>query len=66
PQISCRFDYPFECCTQAGIGQNSRKQVPFNAQRNDPLLKTYNPAVILAWHANIDLKPVMSKDAAIK
>ncbi|KAJ7589924.1 hypothetical protein C8J56DRAFT_888136 [Mycena floridula] len=65
PQVFCRFDYPFECRTEAGIGHNTKKQVRFDPRHNDPLLNTYNPTVILAWRANIDLKPVMSKDAAI-
>jgi hypothetical protein len=29
-------------------------------------MNNYNPAMILAWRANIDIKPVLSKDAALK
>ncbi|KAF8196251.1 hypothetical protein K438DRAFT_1418932, partial [Mycena galopus ATCC 62051] len=37
----------------------------FEPRRNDPLMNNYNPAMILAWRANIDIKPVLSKDAAL-
>ncbi|KAJ7139662.1 hypothetical protein C8R44DRAFT_556634, partial [Mycena epipterygia] len=60
----CRFDYPMECQAEAGVGYDSKNRVRFEPARNDPLLNTYNPAMILAWRANIDVKPVMSTDAA--
>lgn len=66
PQLLCRFDYPMACRTEAGVGFDSKKRVRFEPARNDPLLNTYNAAIILAWRANIDVKPVMSTDAAIK
>jgi hypothetical protein len=53
PQVLCRFDYP------------SKGRVQFESCRNNRLMNPYNPAMILRWRANIDLKPVLSKDAAI-
>jgi hypothetical protein len=55
-----------ERCQTAGIGHDSKTRVRFEPRRNDPLLNNYNAAMILAWRANIDIKPVMSKDAALK
>jgi hypothetical protein len=66
PQLCCRFDYPFQCRADAGVGFDSKRRVRFEPERNDPLLNPYNPAMILAWRANIDVKPVMSTDAALK
>jgi hypothetical protein len=66
PQLCCRFDYPFQCRADAGVGFDSKRRVRFEPERNDPLLNPYNPAIILAWRANIDVKPVMSTDAALK
>jgi hypothetical protein len=66
PQIVCCFDYPMQHCQNEGIGHDSKTRVHFEPRRNDPLLNNYNAAMILAWRANIDIKPVMSKDAALK
>lgn len=58
PQIFCRFDYPMALRQQAGVGLDSKGRVRFEPQRNDPLMNPYNPAMILGWRANIDIKPV--------
>lgn len=63
PQIFCRFDFPLPCRHDAGVGLDSKSRVRFEPRRNDPLLNLHNPAMILAWRANIDLKPVLSKSA---
>ncbi|KAJ6469348.1 hypothetical protein C8R45DRAFT_1105214 [Mycena sanguinolenta] len=65
PQLLYRFNYPMTCRAEAGISHDSKKRVRFEPARNDPLLNTYNPAMILAWRAKVDVKPVMSTDAAI-
>ncbi|KAJ7021141.1 hypothetical protein C8F04DRAFT_926522, partial [Mycena alexandri] len=63
PQLMCRFDFPMECRANAGVGHDSKRRVRFEPQRNDPLLNMYNPAMILGWTANVDIKPVLSTDA---
>lgn len=65
PRIVCRFDYPMACRENAGVGLDSKRRVRFEPRRNDRLMNTYNAPMIIAWRANIDVKPVMSKDAAI-
>ena len=65
PQVLCRFDYPMPLRQEAQVGVDSKGRVRFEPRRNDRLMNPYNPAMILAWRANIDLKPVLSKDAAI-
>lgn len=62
----CRFDYPMECRAEPGVGFDSKKRVRFEPRRNDRLMNAHSPVMILGWRANIDLKPVMSIDAALK
>jgi hypothetical protein len=66
PQVCCRFDYSMECCRTAGIGHDSKTRVRVKPRRNDPQLNNYSTTINLTWRANIDIKPVMSKDAALK
>ena len=66
PQTFCRFDFPMTPSANANIGLDSKNRVRFEPKRNDPLLNSFNIPMILGWRANIDLKPVLSKDAAIK
>lgn len=63
-RIVCRFDFPFEPLESATVGLDSKNRIRFEPQRNDPLLNGYNPTMILGWRANIDLKPVISREAA--
>ena len=65
PRVLCRFDYPMACRSNAGVGFDSKFRVRFEPRRNDRLLNNYNVPMILGWRANIDMKPVLSKDAAI-
>ena len=65
PQVFCRFDYPMTLRQEAGLGADSKGRTRFEPQRNDRLMNPYNPAMILGWRANIDLKPVLSKKSAI-
>ena len=55
PQVCCRFDYPMPLWEEAGVGVDSKGQVHFKPKRIDQLMNPYNPAMILGWHANIDL-----------
>ena len=54
-----------ECQENAGVGLDSKRHVRFEPRHNDRLMNTYKAPMIIAWRANIDIKPVMSKDAAI-
>jgi hypothetical protein len=65
PQILCRFDYPMPLRQDAAVGEDSKGRVRFEPMRNDHLMNPYNVAMILGWRANIDVKPVLSKEAAI-
>lgn len=64
-QTYCRFDYPKAVRERATVVLDSLRRTCFEPQRNDPYLNAYNPAMILAWRANIDVKPVLSSDAAL-
>lgn len=66
PQLVCRFDYPMNCRETAGLGFDSKGRVRFEPRRNDPLLNTHNRAMIFAWRANVDIKPVLSESAALR
>ncbi len=65
-RTACRFDYPFDCRASAGMGLDSKGRVRFEPRRNDPILNPHNRAMIYAWQANLDLKPVLSKEAALR
>jgi ATP-dependent DNA helicase PIF1 len=65
PQPVCRFDYPMLLRENAGIAMDSKHRLRFEPRRNDRLLNPYNTSMILGWRANIDIKPVLSKYAAI-
>ncbi|KAJ3924584.1 MAG: hypothetical protein NXY57DRAFT_861578, partial [Lentinula lateritia] len=58
-----RFDYPMPLRSSPTVGLDSKCRPRFKPSHNDSILNTYNPTMILAWHANIDIKPVMSTDA---
>jgi hypothetical protein len=60
------MDRALDALTTEKCGCCREKHVRFEPERNNPLLNGYNPAIILAWCANIDVKPVMSTDAALK
>ncbi|KAJ7061427.1 hypothetical protein C8F01DRAFT_962950, partial [Mycena amicta] len=57
PRLVCRFDYPMACGLDATIGMDSKRRVRFEPRRNDPLLNNFNAGMMLAWRANIDIKP---------
>ena len=65
PQAVCRFDYPMQLRRDAGIGLDSKHRCKFEPRCNDPLMNPFNTPMILGWRANIDIKPVLSKFAAI-
>ena len=65
PQVLCRFDYPMSLRQEADVRADSKGRLRFEPQRNDRLMNPYNVPMILGWRANIDLKPVLSKEAAI-
>ncbi|KAH6902089.1 hypothetical protein BKA70DRAFT_1060352, partial [Coprinopsis sp. MPI-PUGE-AT-0042] len=60
---ACRFDFPMNVRDEPGIGFDSKGRVRFEPRRNDPLMNTHIPAAILAWRANLDFRPVLSKEA---
>lgn len=65
PQGVCRFDYPMQLRQDAGIRLDSKNRCKFEPRRNDGLMNPFNIPMILGWRANIDIKPVLSKFAAI-
>ncbi|CAK5263583.1 unnamed protein product [Mycena citricolor] len=66
PQTFCCFDYPMPCHPDfSTIGLDSKNRLRFEPRQNDPLLNNYNRAMLLAWRANINIKPVLSKEATI-
>jgi hypothetical protein len=50
---------------EAGVAFDSKRRLRFEPRRNDRLINPNNTAMLLGWRANIDLKPVLSKYAAI-
>lgn len=65
-QQVCRFDYPLKCTDHARVRFDSKRRPRFEPRRNDSNLNAYTPATSLGWRANIDIKPLLSEEAAIK
>ena len=64
---SCRFHFPYAVTDEPrafveGRGKNTRKT--FAAVRNDPWLNQHARVVLLAWRANVDMQPVLDREAA--
>ena len=65
---SCRFHFPYPVtpCPRAFVDSSGR--VPrkcFAAHRNDPWLNQHSKLVLLGWRANVDMQPVLDREAAI-
>ena len=64
---SCRFHFPYPVTVEPaafidGTGKNARKT--FAAVRNDPWLNQHARLILLGWRANVDLQPVLDREAA--
>ena len=66
PQLFCRFNFSMNPSEDPNVGLDSKQHPWFEPKQNDPLLNSFNVSMILAWQTNINVKPVLSKDAAIK
>ena len=65
---SCRFHFPYPVSDEPrafieGNGSHSRKR--FAAIRNDPWLNQHAKLVLLGWRANVDMQPVLDREAAM-
>ena len=66
---SCRFHFPYPVTDEPRafierVGNKPRKN--FAAVRNDPWLNQHAKIVLLAWRANVDMQPVLDREAAMK
>jgi hypothetical protein len=65
-EIFCRFGFPKECHDSSVYAKDAGREFPeLHTRRNDELLNSYNPGVILSWRANIDFRPVINREAVI-
>ncbi|KAJ3902033.1 hypothetical protein F5879DRAFT_766891, partial [Lentinula edodes] len=63
-QLFCRFGFPWkERVTSEYVRDPGRDFAEFHTRRNDPLLNSYNAAFTLGWRANVDIQPVINKEA---
>lgn len=62
----CRFEYPMTCRDSAGIGFDSKGRARFEPRRNDALVNGHSRPMMVGWRANSDIKPVLSKEAALR
>jgi len=65
--LLCRFSFPQPVCDRPKIEKNEKGQWKFFPQRSqaDVDLNHYHPLWIALWRGNIDVSPVLSKDAAV-
>jgi ATP-dependent DNA helicase PIF1 len=64
---SCRFHFPYPLMNEARAfveGSGSRARKTFAAVRNDPWLNQHARVVLLGWRANVDMQPVLDREAA--
>ena len=62
----CRFGFPFDVRPASEIIRPLGKDFQeFHTRRNDPELNPFNPTFILGWRANIDIRPVLNREAVI-
>ncbi|KAE8749141.1 hypothetical protein FOCC_FOCC004047 [Frankliniella occidentalis] len=62
----CRFGFPkYLQDTSSYKIDPETHDIEFTSKRNDPLLNNFNDYIIQTWRANIDISPVMSKQALI-
>jgi hypothetical protein len=65
----CRFHFPYPFNEQPLVflaEENGTPRKRFAATRNDPWLNQHSRTVLLGWRANVDLQPVLDRQAAIK
>jgi hypothetical protein len=65
---SCRFHFPYPVSDEPrafieGNGHHSRKR--FAAVCNDPWLNQHAKLVLLGWRANMDMQPILDREAAM-
>ncbi|XP_034232800.1 uncharacterized protein LOC117640409 [Thrips palmi] len=63
--IVCRFKFPFELAEENSIVFDDKGEAKFIGRRNDELINGFIIAVIEAWRANMDAKPVTSHDGCV-
>src|SRR5256884_5014104 len=62
---SCRFGYPKET-TEITYLRDDNGRPELITARNDPLINPHNRLQLQGWRANVDLKPILSIDAALR
>jgi hypothetical protein len=62
-QKKCRYHFPFPLSDSTNIVIDEKGQLSLVTKRNDALVNKYNLWTLQRWRANMDITPVMSKDA---
>ena len=65
--MACRFGFPHPVCNMPEIEKNQKGQWTFYPARpqSDIDLNRYHPLWTAMWRGNIDISPVLSKEAAV-
>ncbi|PKK67779.1 hypothetical protein RhiirC2_663004 [Rhizophagus irregularis] len=64
-QQSCRFSYPKET-TENTFSRDDNGKLELVTARNDPLINPHDRLQLQGWRANVDLKPILSMNAALQ
>src|SRR2546429_5018376 len=62
---SCRFGYPKET-TEITYLRDDNGRPELITARNDPLINPHNRLQLQGWRANVDLKPILDMDVALR
>lgn len=61
----CRFKFPIDFCETTTLDCSDPNNVQLVTRRNDKRLNKYNKFIIQTWRGNIDVSPVLSKQALV-
>jgi len=64
-QQRCRFGYPKEIVRDTYL-HDDNGQPELITSRNDPYINPHDRLQLQGWRANVDLKPVLSMNAALQ
>src|SRR3954469_20790644 len=65
-QQACRFEYPKDINDHTAICKDHYGQPDLITKRNDHYINPHNCLQLQEWHANVNLKPILSIHAALQ
>lgn len=64
-KLVCRYKAPWELCHISKLYVDDNGEKRYEPRRNDDRLNMHNRETLMMWWANIDWKPILSKNVVI-